>query len=164
VLFNAFDPQGHPIYHTNVMLWIGTKVAGVCLEVLPKDQRSAVQRSLSAHHALIELTSAQVRHFAGNALEVQTIKGELLFVISEGAYDSLTPSQRAVLKAAYQNIIAVPFDGIHEGGGSVRCTLLECYFDPERVWEFFAAFQVYCLDSLDFDVMGRVERMLGGGV
>ena len=30
--FDAVDGNGVPIYHTNVMLWIGTEVAAICSE------------------------------------------------------------------------------------------------------------------------------------
>ena len=30
--FDAVDGDGIPIYHTNVMMWIGTEVAAICSE------------------------------------------------------------------------------------------------------------------------------------
>ena len=32
VAFDSTDGDGCPIYHTNVMMWIGTNIAAVCLE------------------------------------------------------------------------------------------------------------------------------------
>ena len=32
VVFRAVDEEGGAIYHTNVMMWVGTRAAGVCLE------------------------------------------------------------------------------------------------------------------------------------
>lgn len=38
VVFDACDAQGSLIYHTNVMMWIGTKMAAVCLESIRDEQ------------------------------------------------------------------------------------------------------------------------------
>ena len=32
VAFRSVDEGGSAIYHTNVMMWVGTRAAGVCLE------------------------------------------------------------------------------------------------------------------------------------
>ena len=32
--FEAFDQNGKPIYHTNVMMWIGTDVAAICIDAI----------------------------------------------------------------------------------------------------------------------------------
>lgn len=32
VMFNSYDANGKLIYHTNVILWIGSKAIGVCLD------------------------------------------------------------------------------------------------------------------------------------
>ena len=32
--FTAVDQRGLPIYHTNVMMWIGTNVAAVCTDAI----------------------------------------------------------------------------------------------------------------------------------
>ena len=32
VLFEAVDDEGNPVYHTNVMMWVGTRAAAVCFE------------------------------------------------------------------------------------------------------------------------------------
>jgi hypothetical protein len=37
VVFDAVDKKGNPIYHTNVMMEVGTQVAVVCLESLRND-------------------------------------------------------------------------------------------------------------------------------
>ena len=32
--FDAVDEKGLPIYHTNVMMWIGTNVCAICIEAI----------------------------------------------------------------------------------------------------------------------------------
>ena len=38
VTFEAFDHVGSSIYHTNVMLWIGTTVSAICAESISDGQ------------------------------------------------------------------------------------------------------------------------------
>ena len=38
VEFEAVDEDGISIYHTNVMMWIGTKVAAICSEAIPNSE------------------------------------------------------------------------------------------------------------------------------
>ena len=38
VTFEAFDHTDSPIYHTNVMLWIGTTVAAICADAISDGQ------------------------------------------------------------------------------------------------------------------------------
>ena len=40
--FDAFDKNGDPIYHTNVMMWIGTKVAAVCFDSIANEKVSFI--------------------------------------------------------------------------------------------------------------------------
>ena len=39
--FKAFDESGKAIYHTNVMMWIGTTVAAICADSI-KDVKTRV--------------------------------------------------------------------------------------------------------------------------
>ena len=49
IFFDAVDEGGKLIYHTNVLMWVGTKVAAVCLEAIPNPKVKI------AHHLLIGL-------------------------------------------------------------------------------------------------------------
>ena len=42
VLFSAADEAGNLVYHTNVMMWVGTKAAGVCLDSIKDRQVQSV--------------------------------------------------------------------------------------------------------------------------
>lgn len=45
VTFEAFDQEVKPIYHTNVMMWIGTTVAAICIDAIvdPTTKVSSIQ-------------------------------------------------------------------------------------------------------------------------
>lgn len=128
VLFAAHDRGGVPVYHTNVMMWIGTRFAAVCLEAIADDAERATIRELAgAGRTLIELDFAQVSAFAGNALELRAADGTPVLALSRGAYDSLRPEQRDVLfdsvRAAVADIGAIEACS----GGSFRCMIAEIF-------------------------------------
>ena len=51
VTFRTVDPAGADVYHTNVMMAIGTDVAVVCAEAVPDDkQRKHLLQRLRRHH------------------------------------------------------------------------------------------------------------------
>ena len=127
VSFHAIS-NGQPIYHTNVMMAIGTKIAVVCLDCLPdvKD-RLLLKASLAKHHHIVEITDAQVQSFAGNMLAVQNQKGDELMIMSATALNSLTPEQKKDIEQ-YCRIVAAPIPTIEEiGGGSARCMIAEIF-------------------------------------
>src|SRR5271169_1624777 len=78
--FDAVDAGGAAIYHTNVLMAIGTGFAVVCSESIVNDaHRTAVLSKLAATgHAIVEITPAQMAQFAGNVLELAAPKGRLI--------------------------------------------------------------------------------------
>lgn len=130
VVFDAFDDHGVPIYHTNVLMSVGTSTALVGLEAMPSvDDRDRVRAELeSTGREVIALTREQVAAFAGNALEVTTPAGNLL-VMSARAVASLTDAQLATLEAATP-ILPVSIPTIEHAGGSARCMLAGIHLAP----------------------------------
>jgi len=124
--------NGKPIYHTNVMMAIASKVAVVCFECLPKEEEHiALKESLSKHHAVVEISDVQVQSFAGNMLALKNRNGEELMVMSVRALESLTAEQRKGIEK-YCRIVASPIDTIEDvGGGSARCMIAEIFLDPK---------------------------------
>lgn len=126
--FAAHDPQGRPVYHTNVLMGIGTGYALACLEAIGDPvERAAVAAALDASgHELIPLTLAQVQAFAGNCLEIQGAAGPLL-LLSASAAGALAPGQRAALER-HAGLLPVAVPQIERyGGGSVRCMIAEIH-------------------------------------
>lgn len=129
ILFDAVDQNHHAIYHTNVMLAIGTKFAVICSQSLTdKNQRQQVVESLSkTGHHVIEITFEQMNLFAANLLEVQAQTGESKIILSQTAFNSFTETQKSVL-SKYGQLLPIPINTIETiGGGSARCMMAEIF-------------------------------------
>lgn len=130
--FHALDRRGTPIYHTNVMMCVGSTLAVVCLDALPDaKERAALQSSLHASgKEIIAIGMGQMEQFAGNMLELRGSGGAPVFAVSRSAWAALTPVQRARIVSHGQPVIA-PIDTIEQlGGGSARCMLAEIFLPP----------------------------------
>ena len=132
VVFEAMQTVGVdrlPIYHTNVMMAIGTGWAVVCLDCVDHaDDRTLLRDSLEADGlTVIPLSEAQINRFAGNMLEVQTRAGDKLIVMSQNAYDALNEDQRATL-GQFGTLVHNDLNTIETcGGGSARCMMAEIH-------------------------------------
>lgn len=134
VAFEATDAGGMPIYHTNVMMSVGTRFAAVCSECIREDERAAVLNALRAtDHAILDLTLAQTAAFAGNMLELSSSTHGSVVAMSKQALDALSPSQQAFLQEHAGPIVAAPIHTIETlGGGSVRCMLAEVHLPKKK--------------------------------
>lgn len=118
-----------PIYHTNVMMHVGTDLAVVCLDSIPKmTERQSVQESLTkSGKKVIPITPKQKFNFAGNMLEVSNDGGEKFTVMSQAALDSLNLGQIQQIEK-YTTIISPSLPTIEKlGGGSARCMMAEIF-------------------------------------
>lgn len=129
VLFDGTDDNRQPIYHTNVMMHVGSRYAIVCLEAIAdQSQRQTVIDSLqSTGKEIVNISFEQMRQFAGNMLELRNSEGKKILVMSATAKHSLTSEQLSTLE---QDALIVAPD-IHTietaGGGSARCMIAEKY-------------------------------------
>jgi len=129
VAFDAVDQDGVPIYHTNVLMNVGEKLAVICDEaIVREDQREAVLGQLrNTGHDVISLSYAQLEAFAGNMLELRNASGERVVAMSKQAFDSLNKDQLERLKVNGK-IVCAPIGTIElSAGGSVRCMLAEVH-------------------------------------
>lgn len=132
IYFDALHQVGgdmRPIYHTNVMMAIGSTYAVICLEsIVNQEQREMVERELqTTGHDVIEITSEQMNRFAGNMLEVKALDGALYLCLSQSAYNALSEAQRTQL-ARHVQLLIIPIPTIEAlGGGSVRCMMAELF-------------------------------------
>ncbi len=129
LLFTAVDRHGQQIYHTNVLMCVGTGYAVICSEAIADSQeKQRVMSSLARNgHEIVDLTYDQLEQFAGNMLEVVSQSGDLLLAMSQRAADSLTGEQIEVLNR-YVVIVSAPINVIEDSaGGSVRCMLAEVF-------------------------------------
>lgn len=122
--FKSADKNGLPIYHTNVMMCIGTKYALICLDMIvkPKRREEIKQRLIESGREVIELSFEQVDNFAGNALELTNNQGKTLLALSKRAYKALTKKQIKTIEK-YATPIPISIPTIELAGGSVRCML-----------------------------------------
>jgi hypothetical protein len=124
VTFTSIGIDGQPIYHTNVMMCIGTNIALAGLAMIPdKAERQKVRARLEASgKEIVELEPHQVANFAGNAIELHDANGEKLLVISARAVPKFTGEQQAAL-ARHVRLVPLKLPTIEMGGGSARCML-----------------------------------------
>jgi len=132
-LFDATDESGTPIYHTNVLMHVGTRIAVVALDAIAAADRDRVSERLAASSRdVLAIDHAEMHAFAGNMLEVGSWDEYLgdfnILVMSETARDALTTAKYKRLYSSVDAVLAVPLDVIERhGGGSVRCMLAEIF-------------------------------------
>ena len=121
--FTATDADGVPIYHTNVMMSVASRLALVGLEAIgsSSERRRVADRLAASGREVVALTRAQLAEFAGNALELRGADGPVLAVSARG-WASLTPAQRATV-ARHARPLPLDVPTIELAGGSVRCML-----------------------------------------
>eukprot|EP01104_Vermistella_antarctica_P009900 TRINITY_DN259_c0_g3_i1.p1 TRINITY_DN259_c0_g3~~TRINITY_DN259_c0_g3_i1.p1 ORF type:complete len:898 (-),score=192.82 TRINITY_DN259_c0_g3_i1:121-2739(-) len=129
VTFTANDGQLRPIYHTNVMMAMGTGVVIICLEsITDMWERKYTIEKLSATHVIIDISLDQVTHFCGNVIEVLGADAKRIMVMSTQAYDHFTTAQLDVMRQHVHQIIHAEFSTIEGvGGGGVRCAIGELF-------------------------------------
>jgi len=130
IVFDALDKEGHPIYHTNVMMAVGLQVAVVCLASIsePGDRQKVISGLTAAGKIIVDISLEQVAHFAGNMLEIKSRNGTPLMVMSASARNALTPAQESTI-ATFNRILAPDLQTIETvGGGSARCMLAEIFY------------------------------------
>ncbi|MGI9343338.1 MAG: citrulline utilization hydrolase CtlX, partial [Gammaproteobacteria bacterium] len=134
VAFDARDTAGAAIYHTNVMMALGSAFAVICADAIgDRDKRDVILAKLAADgREVIEISQEQVGCFAGNLLEVENDSGDPIVVLSDTALDSLTDAQRERI-AGCGRLLPIDVRTIeHVGGGSVRCMLAEVFLPRTR--------------------------------
>ena len=131
VVFDATDASGRPYYHTNVMMWIGSRCAMICAPSIATADRERVCSKLrDSERELIEIDRTAVGAFGGNMLELATWDEALgdasVLVMSATARAALAGPKLQQLSGCVDALLAVPVPTIEQvGGGSVRCMLAE---------------------------------------
>jgi hypothetical protein len=130
VIFEAFQSVGEkrlPIYHTNVMMSVGSTFALWCPASIDKlDERSRLGHSLqTGNREVIEISELQMHSFAGNILQVFSRKGDSVIVMSTAAEHALEGAALEALRR-HGRIVACSIPTIEQfGGGSARCMVAE---------------------------------------
>ncbi len=128
VMFETESHSGSAIYHTDVLMYIGTDVIGICFEVIKPEYREMVREKVQRFHDVLELSNNQILNFCGNAIEAKNIENELFLIISTTAFNALNQNQINTLLKKYKEIIHSDIPTIEKyGGGSARCMLTELF-------------------------------------
>lgn len=125
--FHAEDREGRAIYHTNVMMGVGTGFAVVCAQAIrdPSERARVLERLRASERVVVELTFDQMHRFAGNLLELRSQEGGAVIVLSAAALASLDEEQQAVLRR-HGALVSEDLTLIETlGGGSARCMIAE---------------------------------------
>ncbi|MDA9125649.1 arginine deiminase-related protein [Flavobacteriaceae bacterium] len=132
VVFSAYQTvngKRELIYHTNVMMCLGTTFAVVCLASIDdkKERKNLLKHLHEDGKKVIEISEDQVNNFAGNMLQLKGADDHSYLVMSQSAFDSLRPAQVQLLEA-HATLLSSSLDTIETcGGGSARCMMAEVF-------------------------------------
>ena len=114
-----------PTYHTNVLMFITDKFAGICFDSI-SDSKYLLS-NIEKTHKILNLSTEQIKNFSGNALVVRNITNDAKFLISSSGLKALDLIQIKFIEK-YYDIVEINIPTIERiGGGSVRCMLLELF-------------------------------------
>ena len=127
-VFDSFDRAGRPIYHTNVLLSLGTNFAVLCPDALPEGQRGGlIRRVEESGREVISVRFDQLERFACNLIELRSGSGEPLIALSSAARRSFGPDQLRQLER-HGRLVDAEIPTIEAvGGGSVRCMIADIH-------------------------------------
>ena len=130
VTFRSVSDDGRPVYHTNVIMCVGSEFALIGSEMIPDEaERTAVwDRLKSTGKEVIELRETQISEFAGNAIELRN-EGEKLLALSERGVAALTSPQRGTIEK-YARLVSLALPTIELAGGSARCMIATIHLPP----------------------------------
>lgn len=133
VSFESVDLQGKQIYHTNVMMSIGSQLFFVCLESITNPiERKMLEESLSSGgKRIIDLSYQQMNAFAANTIELLNKNGDRIQLMSKTAVNKLSEEQKRCIEKELL-LLPVEIPTIENiGGGSVRCMIAGFYNHPK---------------------------------
>ena len=130
VIFWAFQRTSEgrkAVYHTNVVMSIGTEWCVICASAIDDlDERAFVLELLSQSRTVIDISEDSMDGFGGNILEVESSEKKKWLIMSSTASRSLEghlPQLATFAEPLIVNIEAIE----NAGGGSARCMLAEVF-------------------------------------
>ena len=137
VIFNAFQTVKQArklIYHTNVMMCIADNFVIICLDCIDdkKERNNVIEHLKEDGKEIVEISENQVNSFAGNMLQVLDRNNNYVLIMSESAYNVLTPTQKNIINK-YAKIVFSSLNTIETcGGGSARCMMAEVFLSKAK--------------------------------
>lgn len=127
LVFDARDGSGKPIYHTNVLMSLGTRFAALCIEAVAEEYREVLIGEIeSGGRTLIEIDYEQMRQFGCNVLELKGSGGPVI-ALSSAARRSFRTDQLRSLES-FGELVEADIPTIEAvGGGSVRCMIADIH-------------------------------------
>ena len=128
VAFHAYNHE-KPIYHTNVVMSVGSDWATICFDAIPDiEERRKIKDFFSrTGKTVVELSLKQIDAFAGNILELESIEGKRKIIMSKTTYDSLDKGQIETF-TSFGDICYTDVSTIEKvGGGGIRCLIAEVF-------------------------------------
>jgi len=127
LLFDARDRSGKPIYHTNVLMSLGTRFAVLCLEAVAEEYHEVLVGEIeTGGRTLIEVDYEQMRQFGCNVIELGGSSGPVI-ALSSAARRSFRPDQLQSLES-FGELVEASIPTIEAvGGGSVRCMIADIH-------------------------------------
>jgi hypothetical protein len=119
VVFDAFGPDGSPVYHTNVVMALGSSWAVLCAEACD-DSTDVIRRLRELGKEVVTISAPQMSCFCGNILELDSG-----VAMSRTAYDAFRPDQLEVIVQDRPAIVGDIPTIERVGGGSFRCMIAE---------------------------------------
>ncbi|GAA4837214.1 arginine deiminase-related protein [Algivirga pacifica] len=129
VSFTSKDENGQDIYHTNVMLSVGSDLAVICAASIPDQEEQAyvLNRLKETGKTIIDVSFEQMQQLCCNVLEVCNQEGDAYLTMSKRAYDAFTSEQIEAIEK-HVKIVYSPIPIIEEiGGGGSRCMMAEIF-------------------------------------
>jgi len=127
IVFETQSHTGNPIYHSDVMMYIGTELAVVCSEAIKVGANNVINE-LSHTHRILEISSQQLLDYCGNCIEIKDTNNNLNLIMSTSAFEGYDSSQLNVLNEHFTTIIHADLKTIEKyGGGSARCMIMELF-------------------------------------
>ena len=119
--------QNKPVYHTNVLMWIGDQIIGLSSSLIEENVLNELKSSFSEDSELILFDEHQIACFCGNMIQLNKGKDKYL-LLSKTAHESLNKNQVTILNRFYDDLIIQDISTIEMiGGGSVRCMIQELF-------------------------------------
>lgn len=129
--FHSVDRNNQPIYHTNVMMSIGSNWVVICFDSIhDEEEKNFLENYWGVRKTIIKISYDQMEQFCANILELKSeTTGRPVVVMSLTAFNAFTEEQKKIISCNGSMDIVHPDISTIEcnGGGSARCMLAEIF-------------------------------------